>query len=243
MGYEISVTPLQMAMAYSAIANGGFMLKPFVVREIKKSNNSIIKNQRSSKKRILEQSDAKKLKDMLHYTVESGSGKMANIDGWDIAGKTGTAKKYIDGKYSEEEFYSSFVGFFPKENPQILGLIIIDGADPSRKLHYGSLSAAPVFRSVMKRIINIDKNISNNKKDSSKSNKPLLIQKNVKKKQEYVVMPDMVGKNVQETYTILRKIGIRPQISGRGLIVYQDISPGEKVLKQSISILKAEIKE
>ena len=53
----------------------------------------------------------------------------------------------------------------------------------------------------------------------------------------------MVGKNVQETYTILRKIGIRPQISGRGLIVYQDISPGEKVLKQSISILKAEIKE
>jgi len=95
----------------------------------------------------------------------------------------------------------------------------------------------------MKRIINIDKNISNNKKDSSKSNKPLLIQKNVKKKQEYVVMPDMVGKNVQETYTILRKIGIRPQISGRGLIVYQDISPGEKVLKQSISILKAEIKE
>ena len=243
MGYEISVTPLQMAMAYSAIANGGFMLKPFVVREIKKSNNSIIKNQRSSKKRILEQSDAKKLKDMLHYTVENGSGKMANIDGWDIAGKTGTAKKYIDGKYSEEEFYSSFVGFFPKENPQILGLIIIDGADPSRKLHYGSLSAAPVFRSVMKRIINIDKNISNNRKDSSKSNKPLLIQKNVKKKQEYVVMPDMVGKNVQETYTILRKIGIRPQISGRGLIVYQDISPGEKVLKQSISILKAEIKE
>ena len=243
MGYEVSVTPLQMAMAYSAIANGGFMLKPFVIKEIRKSNNSIIKNQRSSKKRILEQSDTKKLKEMLHYTVQSGSGKMAFIDGWDIAGKTGTAKKYIDGKYSDEEYYSSFVGFFPKENPQILGLIIIDGADPSRKLHYGSLSAAPVFRSVMKRIINIDKNISINKKDSSKSNKPLLIQKNIKKKEEYVVMPNMVGKNVQETYTILRKIGIRPQISGRGLIVYQDISPGEKVLKQSISILKAEIKE
>ena len=112
IGYEVSATPLQIAMSYAAVANGGFMLKPYVVEKIEKHDDTIIKNQRNTKKRVLSQSNAEKLSLMLSHTVENGSGKLANVAGWNVAGKTGTSKKLIEGQYSEKEFISSFVGFF-----------------------------------------------------------------------------------------------------------------------------------
>ena len=244
IGYEISATPLQIAMSYAAIANGGFLLKPYVVERIEKHDDTIIKNQRNTKKRILSQSISEKLGLMLSHTVENGSAKSAAIDGWNVAGKTGTSKKLIDGQYSEEEFISSFVGFFPVENPQLLCLIIIDSPDVSRNLHWGGISAAPVFKSVMDRIINIDKSITiSRSKNLRVKNEPILIQKNYKIKIEYVEMPNLIGKTVRDAFSDLKKVGIKPQISGSGLIVSQSIEAGTKIEKESICILKAELKE
>ena len=244
IGYEVSATPLQIAMSYAAIANGGFMLKPYVVEKIEKHDDTIIKNQRNTKKRVLSQSNAEKLSLMLSHTVENGSGKLANVAGWNVAGKTGTSKKLIDGQYSEKEFISSFVGFFPAENPQLLCLIILDSPDASRNLHWGSMSSAPVFKSVMDRVINIDKSItvSRSKKEKLK-NEPILIQKNLERKIEYVEMPNLIGKTVRDAFSELKRAGIKPQISGRGLIVSQSIEAGTKIEKKSICILKAELKE
>ena len=244
MGYEISSTPLQIAMAYASIANGGFLLKPYIVEKIEKHDDTIIKNQRNTKKRVLSLSNAEKLKSMLSHTVDQGSGKSAAIRGWNVAGKTGTSKKLINGQYSESEFISSFVGFFPSENPQLLCLIILDSPDASRNLHWGSMSAAPVFKSVMDRVINIDESISVSRKSKEKiKNEPVLIQNNIERMIEYVEMPDLYGKTVREAFSELKKIGIRPQISGRGLIISQSIDPGKKIEKKSICILKAEIQE
>tara|TARA_Y100000816_G_scaffold278614_1_gene249979 strand:- start:472 stop:2388 length:1917 start_codon:yes stop_codon:yes gene_type:complete len=244
IGYEISATPLQIAMSYAAIANGGFLLKPYVVEKIEKHDDTIIKNHSNTKKRILSQSHAEKLVLMLSHTVEDGSGKLASVSGWNVAGKTGTSKKLIDGQYSEKEFISSFVGFFPAENPQLLCLIILDSPDVSKNLHWGSMSAAPVFKSVMNRIINIDKSISISRSKNKKvKNEPILIQKNIERKIEYVEMPNLIGKTVRDAFSELKKAGIKPQISGRGLIVSQSIKSGIKVEKQSICILKAELKE
>ena len=244
MGYEISATPLQIAMSYAAIANGGFLLKPYVVEKIEKHDDTIIKNQRNTKKRILSQSHAEKLSLMLYHTVEDGSAKSASIDGWNVAGKTGTAKKWIDGQYSDKEFISSFVGFFPAENPQLLCLIILDSPDASRNLHWGGISAAPVFKSVMDRVINIDKSIKISRSKNQKvKNEPILIQKNYERKIEYVEMPNLIGKTVRDAFSELNKVGIKPQISGRGLIVSQSIEAGIKVEKKSICILRAELKE
>ena len=244
IGYEISATPLQIAMSYAAIANGGFLLKPYVVERIEKHDDTIIKNQRNTKKRILSQSNSEKLGLMLSHTVENGSGKSAAIDGWNVAGKTGTSKKLIDGQYSEKEFISSFVGYFPYDNPQLLCLIILDSPDVSRNLHWGGISAAPVFKSVMDRIINIDKSITISRSKSQRiKNEPILIQKNYKKKIEYVEMPNLIGKTVRDAFSDLKKVGIKPQISGRGLIVSQSIDAGTKIEKESICILKAELKE
>ena len=243
IGYEISATPLQIAMSYAAIANGGFLLKPYVVERIEKYDDTIIKNQRNTKKRILSQSNSEKLGLMLSHTVENGSAKSAAIDGWNVAGKTGTSKKLIDGQYSEKEFISSFVGYFPYENPQLLCLIIIDSPDVSRNLHWGGISAAPVFKSVMDRIINIDKSITiSRSKNLRVKNEPILIQKNYKIKIEYVEMPNLIGKTVRDAFSDLKKVGIKPQISGRGLIVSQSIEAGTKIEKKSICILKAELK-
>ena len=244
IGYEISATPLQIAMSYAAIANGGFLLKPYVVERIEKHDDTIIKNQRNTKKRILSQSNSEKLGLMLSHTVENGSAKSAAIDGWNVAGKTGTSKKLIDGQYSEKEFISSFVGYFPYENPQLLCLIIIDSPDVSRNLHWGGISAAPVFKSVMDRIINIDKSITiSRSKNQRFKNEPILIQKNYKIKIEYVEMPNLIGKTVRDAFSDLKKVGIKPQISGSGLIVSQSIEAGTKIEKESICILKAELKE
>ena len=244
IGYEISATPLQIAMSYAAIANGGFLLKPYVVERIEKHDDTIIKNQRNTKKRILSQSNSEKLGSMLSHTVENGSAKSAAIDGWNVAGKTGTSKKLIDGQYSEKEFISSFVGYFPYDNPQLLCLIILDSPDVSRNLHWGGISAAPVFKSVMDRIINIDKSITiSRSKNQRVKNEPILIQKNYKIKIEYVEMPNLIGKTVRDAFSDLKKVGIKPQISGRGLIVSQSIEAGTKIEKESICILKAELKE
>ena len=123
---------------------------------------------------------------MLSDAVENGRGKGARIVGWDGSGKTGTTKKVINGEDSASEFLASFVGFFPKEYPQLLALIIIDGASVSSNYHWGSMSAAPVFKSVMQRIINIDKEITDkkfNKKLKAKNSDPVLLQKNDKKKE------------------------------------------------------------
>ena len=243
IGYEISATPLQIAMSYAAIANGGFLLKPYVVERIEKHDDTIIKNQRNTKKRILSQSISEKLGLMLSHTVENGSARSAAIDGWNVAGKTGTSKKLVDGQYSEKEFISSFVGYFPYENPQLLCLIILDSPDVSRNLHWGGISAAPVFKSVMDRIINIDKSITTSRsKNRRVKNEPILIQKNNKLKIEYVEMPDLIGKTVRDAFSDLKKVGIKPQISGRGLIVSQSIEAGTKIEKKSICILKAELK-
>ena len=244
IGYEISATPLQIAMSYAAIANGGFLLKPYVVERIEKHDDTIIKNQRNTKKRILSQSISEKLGLMLSHTVENGSARSAAIDGWNVAGKTGTSKKLVDGQYSEKEFISSFVGYFPYENPQLLCLIIIDSPDVSRNLHWGGISAAPVFKSVMDRIINIDKSITiSRSKNQRVKNEPILIQKNYKIKIEYVEMPNLIGKTVRDAFSDLKKVGIKPQISGSGLIVSQSIEAGTKIEKESICILKAELKE
>jgi cell division protein FtsI (penicillin-binding protein 3) len=248
LGYELTATPIQIAMAYAAIANGGFLLKPYMVDQVRKSDNTVLKNEKRFRKRILSQSDAEILKDMLAYTVENGSGKKAKLAGWDVSGKTGTSKKIINGEYSETEFISSFVGFFPKENPQLLALIIIDGASASSNYHWGSMSAAPVFQSVMTRIINIDSDITNkksSKKLKPKNSDPILIQKNIKKSQniEMVDMPNVIGKNVNSAFMTLAKKGLNPKIvSGMGLIISQSIDAGQKIEKGTRIELKAEIK-
>ncbi len=149
IGQEIAVTPLQVLRAYSAVANGGFLVKPHVVSEIISPDGQVIISLRDfEKKRIISPKTMATFKDILKSVVkEGGTGWNAYIEGNEVAGKTGTAQM-IDPetkRYSREKYVSSFVGFVPAEKPEIALIVVV--YEPRGQV-YGSVVAAPVFREI-----------------------------------------------------------------------------------------------
>ena len=158
MGHEVGISAIQLAMAYSAIANDGILLKPYLINDIKALNNKILQsNSPTVVRKVANKNVMDTLTNLLVQAVEKGTGTEAYIPGWQVAGKTGTAQKNINGSYSNSKFESSFAGFLPAENPQLLCVIVLD--EPKYGYHWGGVGAAPVFKKVMERIINIDDSI------------------------------------------------------------------------------------
>lgn len=148
IGQEVAVTAIQVLRAYSAIANGGYLVKPFVVSEIRSPDGNILYKAVIQREKIISDKTAKIMRDILKkVTQEGGTATQARLDGNKVAGKTGTAQKYDPktGKYSKEKFVSSFVGFIPADNPRISMIIVIH--DP-KGAHYGGVVAAPVFKAI-----------------------------------------------------------------------------------------------
>lgn len=153
-GYGISATPIQIYLAMSAIFNDGIILSPIVVRSIL-SNNKIIKEyQPTPSSYVLTADTANRVSDMMVSIVEEGTGKNAKMEGYKIAGKTGTAEKAIKGRYDPSSIIASFIGFLKEENQQILILVILD--EP-KKAHYASIVAAPCFRRIGEKIIFLER--------------------------------------------------------------------------------------
>jgi cell division protein FtsI (penicillin-binding protein 3) len=149
IGQEVAVTPLQMLRAYSAIANGGFLVRPHIVSEIISPDSQVLSSLRDKeKKQILSSKTAETFKDILKSVVEEGgTGRSASIEGDEVAGKTGTAQ-IINPKtkrYSKEKYVSSFVGFVPADNPRLAIIVVI--YEPKGQI-YGGVVAAPVFRDI-----------------------------------------------------------------------------------------------
>ncbi|HOK22847.1 MAG: penicillin-binding protein 2 [Candidatus Hydrothermia bacterium] len=139
-GYGVMVNGIQMAMAYGAVANGGFLLTP---RILKNGKRIVVR-------RAVSEEVADTLKEMLYDVVERGTGKKAKVPGIEICGKTGTAKA-IDlsmGKYSSDAIISSFIGFFPKDNPKYLVYTVIFGPKGPAHARYGGEVAAPLFKRI-----------------------------------------------------------------------------------------------
>ncbi|MEK6677914.1 MAG: penicillin-binding protein 2 [Nitrospirota bacterium] len=152
LGQEIGVTPIQLITAFSAVANNGWMMKPFVVSEIRDGDKIVRKVYPEIKKRVISAETAAEMTRILTSVVEGGTGERAAIEGYRVAGKTGTAQK-IDpktGLYSDKYFVSSFIGYAPAEDPQIALLVIIDSPEG---IAWGGSIAAPVFKSVAEDIL------------------------------------------------------------------------------------------
>ena len=252
MGHEVAVSTLQLATAFSAIANDGYLIKPYIIEEIVDGNNKIkIKNNIQIKRKISNENIMKEIKMMLRQVVDSGTGKEANIIGWEVAGKTGTAQKYINGKYSNEHFISNFVGFLPASNPQILSAIILD--EPDSPMHWGGQGAAVAFKRIMQRIINMDdgispplknqikkknnKNLASNKK---KRNNPYSIpmQLNTINTKKGIVVPDVRGKSLKKAMNIISNAGLKPLIQGSGAVIAQNPNPGTILYNKTFCTLQ-----
>jgi len=146
-GYEISVTPLQLAMAYAAIANGGVLMEPLLVREVRARDGRIYRSATpQALRRVVSAEVAAQVRDLLQQVVEQGTGKAASLGAWKVAGKTGTARYAAGGRYIPGAYIATFAGFFPAESPQIVFLVKLDRP---RGAYYGGLTAAPVTKATL----------------------------------------------------------------------------------------------
>ncbi len=154
-GQTVAVTQLQLACAVAAAVNGGYYYTPRLLKSVISSDGTEQTFSSVLKSRVISEQASALLAQMLEGVVTEGSGKNAYIEGYKVAGKTGTAQKYEDGKIAAGKYVSSFVGFFPSDNPQYLALITIDEPQGA---YYGSVVAAPVAKQIFEDIIAI-KNI------------------------------------------------------------------------------------
>ncbi|HNW43864.1 MAG TPA: penicillin-binding protein 2 [Elusimicrobiales bacterium] len=154
-GHGMAATPVQVITAYSAIANGGELYEPRLVnRTTEFDGTEVFRNEPALVRRVISPETSRRVKTILRAVVEQGTGLSARIPGYSIAGKTGTSKK-IDprtGKYLTGKNVASFCGFFPFDQPRYTILVVMDNP---KRLTYGGESAAPVFREIAARIINI----------------------------------------------------------------------------------------
>ena len=152
MGQEIGVTPLQMAAAYSALANGGTWIKPHLVRELRAPDGTVTYQAKPETHPALSKATTDAMRSMFEGVTLHGTATKAQLEGYTAAGKTGTAQK-VDPKthaYSATKFVGSFVGFAPVNNPAVVIIVVID--EPKGSYHGGDI-AAPVFRDIAEQIL------------------------------------------------------------------------------------------
>ena len=149
MGYEVTVTPLQLVAAYSALANGGELMEPHLIKEIRSAEGELIYRAKPRAiRRVISESTARDIRQMLLEVVESGTGRRADLATYLFAGKSGTARRTEQGKgYVAGNYTASFVGLFPADKPQYVVLVKIDSP---RHAYFGGEIAAPVTKVVLR---------------------------------------------------------------------------------------------
>src|SRR6202043_3166475 len=156
MGQEVGVTPIQLISAVSAIANGGTLYKPHIVAQVRRGETVLPREglllAPSEPRRVIQPETAATLRRLMEGVVLNGTGKLARLDGWTAAGKTGSAQK-IDpatGRYSPTQLIASFTGFAPISNPAVTILVSLDSPVG---LHEGGMVAAPVFKRIAEQVL------------------------------------------------------------------------------------------
>ena len=208
-GQGIAASPLQVCVSYAAIANGGYILTPRIIKEIRHSDGIPEYVMEINKiRQAMTVRTANRMKNLLYQVVESGSGVNAAIRNVRIGGKTGTAqipsedhKGYVPGRY-----ISSFIGFTLDGDPGILCYVIIDSP---KKVHYGSQVAAPIFKNIMNRIINYNESPWNK----------VFVENSANKHRVSTIVPELKNKRVTDAISKLTKIGLNPVVIGDSTLV------------------------
>jgi len=249
-GQGISVTGIQLVTALSAIANGGFLMKPYVVEKIMDEKGEVVQSfQPEIVRKIISEETAKKVTALLKATTEKGgTGEGAVPAGYEVAGKTGTAQKVdsLLGGYSEDRYTSGFMGFAPAEEPKLVLLVVID--EPQGN-NYGGVVAAPIFKSIMEKalpylnVIPKGTMIVKNELDSAPKKgalepQPLIDGVKVGKGAGMVVMPDLTGLSMRNALSRMEGRGLIIRVSGNGKVVEQTPRPGTVIEKGDICYLK-----
>ncbi|MBP3656383.1 MAG: PASTA domain-containing protein [Clostridia bacterium] len=220
-GQSVAVTPLQMITAACAVVNGGRLMRPYLVRAIEDADGSIVKvvSPQAVANPISAQTSAT-MRTLLGDVVAEGGGKNAQVDGWSVGGKTGTAQIYRDGRIEANLHIGSFVGFAPVEDPEIAVLVIVDEAQV--RPDYGGTTAAPFAAQIFKEVLPI---LGIEKTDAAAQ-------------RAQIRMPDVTGMNVTDARAILREAGIDCVTDGMQQTVTDQLPPaGTKVTEGFCAML------
>lgn len=213
----VSVTAIQQIAAYAAVANGGMMMQPHVVKAIldPKTNEPIQTFEPQEVRQVVSPESARKVTEYLEQVIvgEYGTGKNAAIEGYRVAGKTGTANIVINGKYADDQWVITFVGYAPVEDPKIVVLVLADQPDLHKNYHNGGLVAPVVFKEIMSQSLRYMNVTANVPKELS----------GVEKK---ISTPDMVGKSIVDAKKQLGESKIKYDVLGKGASIIAQFPPG-----------------
>jgi len=248
-GYELSVTPIQLISAYASVINGGILYQPQIIKRIMDSKGVVLTESVPKQIRsVITKETSDRMREYLRGVVEKGTGKAAKLDFISVGGKTGTSQKLIDGKYSKSHYNSSFIGFFPVENPQILCLILVNSPEKGK---YGGAVGAPIFKEVAEKIVKsnekffqsnqtikqVKPELINNYSSINPDLKITPVSNHSTKKIDtnYALknnlMPDLSNYSLRDALLFLSKLGLKYTVSGSGTVVAQSILPGVRIQK------------
>jgi len=251
MGYQVAVTPLQMVAAVSSVANGGLYVEPRVVRAVYRDGR---RYQLAPKtlRRTVSADTAATLTSIMETVVTSGTAKRAQIPGYTIAGKTGTAQKLINGRYSHSDHNASFVGFIPSRSPELAIVVVIDSAKGPNGDHGGTV-AAPIFRNIAESALHYlgipptlnppppvlvaGRNVA--------EPAPAVAVQVSDQKVKFVdspagTVPDLQGMSAREAVRKLVTVGMIARVSGDGVVVAQDPPAGTPLERDAVCRLTLE---
>jgi cell division protein FtsI/penicillin-binding protein 2 len=235
MGYQIGVTPLQMAAAVSSVANGGQLIEPRLVHAIQGPSGRVTVAPKTIRRTINDETAAA-LTAMMEEVVERGTAQSAKVDGFTIAGKTGTAAKLVNGVYSKSDYMSSFVGFLPSRKPVATIIVVIDSP---RGAYYGGVVAAPIFKRIAQAtlrhfgvpptinpppavMVKRESDANGQVPVSGPAVSPLVVPASIPPD----CLPDVRGLGAREAIATLVRLGVKTRLKGTGMVLEQRPEPG-----------------
>ena len=250
-GYGVSVTPMQTLMFYNAVANNGIMVKPRFIKELRRQDKTekIFKTVVVNPK-IASDETLSKIRKVLENVVVRGTANNIYSSNFSMAGKTGTAKKYLPkhkdengntvaAGYSNKHYVASFAGFFPAENPKYSCIVVIH--DPKKeKGYYGATVAGPVFKEIAQKIYTTTP-VDNQSVEDKASFEEIEIQYATYDdalSKSHTQIPNVTGMSGMDALSLLENIGLKVEISGVGKVKYQSLKKGEKLVKGNTITLK-----
>ena len=252
-GYEISVTPMQLISAFSAVINGGILYEPHILKERTDKNGIVLfESSPVAVRRVISEESSSRVRKMLRGVVRDGTGSLADTKLIPVGGKTGTSQKLVNGKYSKSKYVVSFIGFFPADNPQLVCLIIVNAPEEDK---YGGKVAAPIFKNITERIL--ETNLKKfQKPEEFKTNKnfetKMVSTTNEKEitpdminvvnvssnypnsENQKILMPDLRGHTVKDALITLNLLGLNYDINGSGMVTWQSIEPGIEIKQNQV---------
>ena len=239
MGYEIGVTALQMATAVSSVANGGVLVQPRVVRAVI-SNNVRTELPHRRIRQAIAPATAAELTAMMEGVVERGTATAAQVPGFRVAGKTGTAAKLVNRQYSRTDYNASFVGFVPSRRPALTILVMIDS--PRGEPYTGGAVAAPVFRRIAEAamqhlgvspsinppaaVLVAHRPAAPEVRTAVRATVTTVLPATPGPPGDGTGLPDLRGLGLREAVRLLARLGATPRVTGAGVVIEQDPPAG-----------------